>query len=118
MPERFIFCAKPNLSHIVGKSVTRPKIISRPPENTCQKLCGTAIKSVDALRRSVKRKTDVPSEVAITSARLTLLSPDTEPPIITGKSGRVQGASTVSKPATKAMSKSVMPIVYVHTLEM
>ena len=93
-----------------GNNVTSPKIISRPPEIICQKLCGTFIKSVETLRRSVNKNTDAPSEAEITNARRTLLSPETEPPIMTGRSGKVQGASTVSKPATNAITKSAMDV--------
>src|SRR6185437_5499251 len=108
LPERLSDCAGANLSHSLGNKVTRPKIIKRPPETTFQNSCGTLISSVDAFRRMVKANTDAPSEAATTNARLKLLAHDTDPPTMTGNKGRVQGASTVRSPATKAMSSNAI----------
>ena len=63
--------------------------------------------SVDTLRRSVKRIIDSESEIVTMSARLSDTPPpllSSEPPTITGSSGRMHGARMVSTPAINAMS--------------
>lgn len=65
--------------------------------------------SVVALSRTVNKISEIPSEVAIKiGRRLSRLSPLIEPPIITGSSGKTQGAKTVKIPAMKApISKNI-----------
>ena len=61
------------------------------------------IKTVLAFRSNVNTKTDMPSDPIIVKAFLLLKTPsppfESEPPTITGKSGSMHGARTVSTPA-------------------
>jgi hypothetical protein len=61
------------------------------------------IKRVVAFSSKVKVIIDTAKDAAIRIGRfLFLVSPTTEPPMITGNNGRTHGASTVSIPARKA----------------
>ena len=65
------------------------------------------ISAVEALSASVKINTDAPSDKVIISGVLRLPCA-TDRPMTTGKIGRTHGASTVSAPARKDMSRRVM----------
>ena len=83
------------------------------PENQLQKDCGTMMKMVDALRRSVKITSERPSDAMMTSARILFAVPPViEPPTMTGRSGSTHGASTVSMPAMNEMRRSAMRLLY------
>ena len=65
------------------------------------------MKSVVALSRSVNTTTDAASEAMTTIARLEMRrSSPSEAPIITGSSGRMQGARIVSMPARTEIPKN------------
>ena len=67
------------------------------------------MKTVLTLSSKVKTMTETPSASVTVSARLLLTPvPATEPPTITGNSGNMHGAKTVSTPAAKDINKSVM----------
>jgi hypothetical protein len=89
-----------------------------PPEIHFHTYSGISIKRVLALRRSVKTITDIPRERMIVKAffLLNLVVPPSEsvPPTITGKSGRMQGASTVRTPAINEIRRSNILIYCKH----
>ena len=68
------------------------------------------MKAVLTFRRNVKSRIEALNE-AITMYGVHLLRPLTPLPMTTGKSGKMQGASTVSAPAKIAMSKKVSDIL-------
>lgn len=79
------------------------------PENIFQKLCGTTISSVEAFKRSVNTITDTESEPIITIDRLDMCRPSTsDEPMMIGSSGNIQGAKTVSTPASIDISKKII----------
>lgn len=106
---RLMLPARGRRSHIAGKRSVAPNAMMMRPETHFQKDSGTPMRTVEALRSSVKRMSETPSEATMTKARrLLALPPSIEPPTMTGKRGRTHGASTVKTPATNEISRSVM----------
>jgi hypothetical protein len=82
------------------------------PERICQNDWGISMSAVLALRIRVKSITDIPNEAVMMRAFLILRSPESEPPTITGSNEMVQGASTVSTPASNESKKSIIWVKY------
>jgi hypothetical protein len=80
------------------------------PEITCQTAVGTPSKIVLALRRRLNSIIESIKLIVITIGRLTglLLVLYSEPPITTGKRGKMHGAATVRMPARNEVRISVM----------
>ena len=80
-----------------------------PPEIHFQKSSGISINNVLALRRSVKSTMEIPSERTTTKSLLLLgVASVMECPTITGRSGKIHGASIVKIPATNEVTSSNM----------
>lgn len=68
---------------------------------------GISISRLVTFSRSVKTINETAKLAAINNGlRLSATFPDTEPPIITGSSGRIQGANIVTIPAINAPMNS------------
>jgi hypothetical protein len=91
-----------NHVHIVGTISVTENNIKSPPDTYSQKDGSTSMKTVDALSRRVKRRSDMMSDTIIIYGRF-LLFPASPPPRITGKSGSTHGARTVRIPEKKEM---------------
>ena len=61
-----------------------------------------------AFSKIVNSISDTASEIAIMYGRYLSLTLDRLPPIITGRTGRTHGASTVKIPAKKAIIRSII----------
>ena len=96
-----------NLFHKPGNSSVAPNIMRIPPESKLQKLSGIMMNAVETLSRKVKTTIDTANEPT-TIYGVALLLPETDVPITTGKSGRMQGASTVSTPAKNEMMRNAI----------
>lgn len=95
--------------HKEGNTIANPTSIMTVPEKVLQNVCGISISSVDALRSSVKIITDTDSDPITTSDRLDIRRPSvSDEPITIGSSGNIQGASTVSIPASTAIRKKII----------
>ena len=106
---RFKVFAKENFSQILGKIIVIPKKNIIPPEIHFQKSCGISINKELALRRRVKSITEIPSDATTTNNLLLLgVVSVIECPTITGRSGKMHGASIVSTPLTNEMRRSNM----------
>src|SRR3989344_707903 len=116
---RLTLPTKGRRSHNDGNIRVTPNPMMMSPESNFQNISGTPIKAVDALRRSVKTKSETPREPMMMNARFLLAPPpSTEPPTITGRMGRMQGASTVKMPAMNEMTSSTMIIIlFLRVLE-
>src|SRR3989344_9394900 len=94
--------AKANFSHRSGKTIVKPKKKIIPPEIHFQKSSGISINNELALRRNVNSIMEIPSDATTTKSLLLLgVESVTECPTITGRSGRIHGASIVKTPAIK-----------------
>lgn len=71
------------------------------PEIHCQADGGIFTKAVLAFSKRVNNTTDTPSEAVTTKAFILENPAPTDPPTITGTSGKTQGAKTVSTPDKK-----------------
>ncbi len=92
-----------------GNTIAAPTRTMTAPEKVVQKACGTAIRSVVALRSKVNTMTDKESEAITVRARLEIpRTPSSDAPITTGRSGSMQGASTVNTPAKNDMAKKII----------
>lgn len=61
------------------------------------------MRTVETFNKSVKATSEKASETVMIMGRLKFrVSPDTEPPIIIGRSGKTHGARMVSMPAINA----------------
>lgn len=80
-----------------------------PPETFFQKLCGTSISSVVALRSKLNKIIEILSErIIMYGFHLFSLSCIQAPSII-GKTGKIQGANIVSTPAkNESISKIIV----------
>ena len=95
-----------------GKNMKRPTMTSMPPETICQNSAGTLTNAVETFSASVNMNTDAASESVMAIARRGFAAPLTLPPMTTGKSGSMHGASTVSAPATNEIKSNVIPPSY------
>jgi hypothetical protein len=101
------------LSQSEGKRKIRPRNITIPPETHFHIDSGILIKRVLTFKSKVKIITDTPRDKMIVKAFFLFNVPippfESEPPIITGRSGKIHGASTVRTPAINEMkSKSIV----------
>ena len=88
--------------------VTIPRKVIILPENHVQKLPGMAINNVVAFKSNVNIITEIDNDAITTTARLeTLRVVPSAVPIITGKSGSMQGARIVSTPAKIEIKKNI-----------
>jgi len=102
--------------HKYGKSVIIPNTKTKPHETIFQKLGGISIRSVVALSKRENTNTDTARElITIIGIFLLFASAALEPNII-GRSGKTQGANTVSIPEKKAMSKSIIDFYCYYSL--
>jgi hypothetical protein len=109
LPSRFINEARENLSHKLGKSVTKPNIKMIPPEIYFQKSCGMFTNKVLTLRIKVKSITERPKEkITVNTRLLERVVSVMERPTMTGRSGRMHGAKIVSTPAINEIKRNVM----------
>ena len=76
-----------------------------PPENVSQKSCGTLIKREELFKSRVKT-TILPARELVTITGFQRFVEPAVLPIITGRSGRTQGARIVSPPARKDVKRS------------
>ena len=89
---------------MVGKMEINPKKIIITPEISDQTDCGISIKIVLAFKSRVKSTMEIPkADVIIIGLRLR--SPPMDPPTIIGRTGKIQGASTVRMPERNTTSK-------------
>jgi hypothetical protein len=104
---------KKELSHRDGNRVITPKNKIIPPEIHFHTYSGIVINNVLAFNNNVNNITDTPRDMMIVNAFFLLkpvsrVSEESDPPIITGRSGKIHGASTVSIPAIKEIIKSII----------
>src|SRR3989344_5737192 len=85
-----------------------------PPENHCHADCGILMSTELTFKRRVKRTTDMPSDSDMTKARRRFTPSVIEPPTMTGKSGRTQGASTVSTPAMNEIRRRTIFVIVAY----
>jgi hypothetical protein len=106
-------------SQIPGKRLMSPKSMMILPEMIDHTDCGILMNAVLAFKRSVKIIIETPRETAMMSAFFKLgfspVVPLTELPMMTGRSGSVQGASTVNTPATKETMRSIIKLYMRNT---
>ena len=101
--------AKENFSHRSGKTIVRPNKKIIPPEIHFQKSWGISINNEVALRRRVNNMTEIPSDATTTKSLLLFgVVSVIECPIITGRSGRIHGASIVKTPAINEIRRNNM----------
>jgi len=62
-------CVQNQIAPTCGEKSYEPKNNKQAARDYLPKLCGTFIKRVETLRRSVNKNTDAPSDAEITSAR-------------------------------------------------
>ena len=80
-----------------------------PPEIHFQKSWGISINNELALRRSVKSTIEIASDPTTTKSLLLLgVVSEIECPMITGRSGKMHGASIVRTPAINEINKNNM----------
>lgn len=104
---RFKVFAKENFSQRFGKTIVRPNRKIIPPEIHFQKSWGMSIKKELAFRRSVNNMTEIPSDATTTKSLFLFgVASARERPTITGRSGKMHGASIVNTPATNETNKS------------
>ena len=88
-----------------------PSAMIIPPEKLFQKLGGTPISTVLALRISEKSMIEILSDPIIIRGIFLLLPSSALAPITIGSSGSTHGASTVSTPDKNAINKSVIIVL-------
>lgn len=93
------------VSQNTGSSIWMPNNKIIPPDTTAQTEAGTPRSAVVDFSKSVKTKIDSTRLVIIVRGCRSVIGPrlfpwSDPPPITTGRSGRVHGASTVKIPAT------------------
>ena len=96
--------------HKFGKIVIIPRAIIIPHENDFQKLGGTQISTVLALRISEKSIIETLSEPTITRGIFLLFPSSALAQSTIGRRGKTHGASTVSTQERNAITKSVIRI--------
>ena len=106
---RFKVFAREKPSHILGKTIVKPKKKIMPPEIHFQKSSGISINNELALRRSVKSTMEIPSDRTTTKSLLLFgVESVIERPTITGRRGKIHGASIVKTPAINEITSSNM----------
>jgi hypothetical protein len=93
------------LFQISGNRVIRPKNTTMPPEMYFQTRGSIPMKAVDTLSSSVKAIIEK-AKASVMRTGFHLALPETELPIIIGKSGSTQGARTVSSPEMYEVRRS------------
>src|SRR3989344_131737 len=110
------FSEKRNFSEIfsqrLGKIMVKENAIRMIAETVVQNIGGTEMKTLLTLSRKVKSIIETTSDPMMTRGFLLFPTSETEPPIITGSSAKVQGASTVRMPAMNEMISSAICIIF------
>lgn len=96
-----------HFSQACGNSKLSPKRKSSIPDAQLQNESGTDRAKLVPLISSEKRKTEAPSEPTTIHGRIASFSLEL-PTTIVGSKNRLQGASTVRKPATKEISQKAI----------